>query len=305
MAAHDASSRRAEQRGAAFVPAFAEWNRAKLYGAAVVAALLAALFARPAMEMANTWSLEGSYYTHGFLIPPLSAYLLWSERERLAGLRPRPDARGYVLVCAGALMLWGGAFLGFRVFEQAALLPMLFGVGVVLFGREIVNASWFPLAFLSFMIPIPPSMTQAVAFRIKILATEGAVFVANVIGLPMLRQGSYIHFGDDRLLIGEVCGGLRSLIALLALGALLAYWSRSRNWARWALFASSAPIAVGANISRIFFLCLVGYFWGSERAGGLVHDVSGVLIFVVALALFLGLESLLRRAAPGESGARS
>jgi exosortase len=148
------------------------------------------------------------------------------------------------------------------------------------------------------MIPIPPSMTQSVSLKVKLLATEGAVQMSQFFGLPMVRDGSYIHFKDDFLLVGEVCGGLRSLIALLAFGAIMAYISKTRNWARAAILLMSGPVAVAANISRIFLLCVIGYFYGSEVAAGTVHDVSGILIFVVAFILMFLLEAIFRKIAP-------
>ena len=278
----------------------AEQRRHTAFAVATAAAalLLGALFCRPVIEMVKTWNLNGSYYTHGFLIPPISAWLVWSKRGEIAAIPTRPDPVGYVLVGISGLMLCAGAFFGFRVFEQAAILPMLVGVLLVLLSRRHVILMAFPLAFLVFMVPIPASLTQSVAFSIKIIATEGAVLVVNLLGLPVLRQGSYIQFNSDQLLIGEVCGGLRSLIALLALGALLAHLSKTRAWARMSLFLMSAPVAIGANIFRISLLCVVGYFFGSARASGWVHDVSGILIFVVAFAMFLALEGFLRRVAP-------
>jgi EpsI family protein len=110
----------------------------------------------------------------------------------------------------------------------------------------------------------------------------------------MVREGSFIHFGDDKLLVGDICGGLRSLIALLALGALVAYISPVKTWAKIALVLLAGPVAVLANIARIFFLCIVGYFYGSEFAAGKVHDFSGILIFAVAIVLFLMVEAPLR-----------
>jgi len=306
MAVEDASKTAAEHpaRLAMFLQAEYRSQAMVPLATAALVLLLASLFWRPVAEMIKTWSLSGSYYTHGFLIPPISAWLIWKKRAELTMCRVSPDALGYVLVGVSGLMLCGGAFLGFRVFEQAALLPMLVGVLLVLLDRSHVTAMAFPLAFLVFMIPIPSSLTQTIAFKIKILATEGAVFLANLLWLPMLRQGSYIHFNDDHLLIGEVCGGLRSLIALLALGALVAHLSKSRAWARIGLFLMSVPVAIGANIFRIFFLCVVGYAFGSAQVGGWVHDVSGILIFVVAFAMFLGLDTFLRRVVPSPRQAR-
>src|SRR5690606_10242402 len=95
----------------------------------------------------------------------------------------------------------------------------------------------------------------------------------------------------------SVCGGLRSLIALLAIGTLVAYMSRTYFWARLVLLAMAGPIAIFANVMRIFLLCVVGYFYGAETAAGWVHDVSGYGIFIIAFGLFFGLEALLRSVA--------
>jgi len=122
---------------------------------------------------------------------------------------------------------------------------------------------------------------------------------------PLVQQGSYVHWttgeGTDHLLVGEICGGLRSLIALLAFGALMAYISKTRNWARMIILLCSAPIAIIANVFRIFLLCVVGYYYGSHVAAGTFHDVSGYLIFVVAFILFFTLERQLRRFAPART----
>ena len=153
------------------------------------------------------------------------------------------------------------------------------------------------------MVPIPASLTQSVALQLKLFAAQCSVTLANLLTLPMVREGSFIYFGDDHLLIGDVCGGLRSLIALLAFGSLMAYISKTKTWARILVLIMAGPIAVLANVFRIFLLCVVGYFWGSNVAAGTVHDVSGYLIFVVAFILFLALENVLRKWASAEAAA--
>jgi EpsI family protein len=66
----------------------------------------------------------------------------------------------------------------------------------------------------------------------------------------------------------------------------------------------SVPVAIFTNVLRIFALCVVGYYQGSAVAAGTFHDVSGVMIFVVAFGLFMGLEKLLVRFFPaGDSEA--
>jgi exosortase len=114
-----------------------------------------------------------------------------------------------------------------------------------------------------------------------------------------VQDGSFVYLGsDDRLLVGDVCGGMRSLIALLAFGALMAYISKTRGWARIVILLISPAVAIVANVARIFFLCVVGYVWGSEAATGIVHDASGIGIFAFAFLLLFGAEAFLRKIAP-------
>ena len=263
-----------------------------------VVALLVLIFWDAGKTLYTNWTLADSYYSHGFLVPVVSLVLIWRERAALRRLPASPSAWGVLWIVFGAICLFTGDFLHFAVLGSLAIIPMVVGALLMLQGRQRVARIWFPLAFLLFMIPIPPSLTQSVAFKLKLLAAECAVRLARLLTLPIVRDGSYVHFGDDRLIIGDICGGLRSLIALLALGALMAYMSKTRPWARLLVLLLAGPIAVASNVFRIFLLCVVGHFWGSGVAGGTVHDVSGYLIFVVAFVLFFSLESLLRRLAP-------
>ena len=247
------------------------------------------------------WQVVDSYYSHGFLIPPISLYFIWAKRKKLLETSIAPSTLGIpVLVFAGALLLLGD-FLGFALFAQFSMIPTLLGLTLIFLGKRHALLLWFPLLFLLFMIPVPYSLTTTISFKVKLLATESAVQIAQAITLPMIRDGSYVYFGEDRLLVGEVCGGLRSLIALLAFGTIMSYISKTKLWARYIILAIAGPVAIIANILRIFFLCVVGYLWGSDVAVGTIHDISGIMIFAVAFIIIFTIESLLRKIAPDDT----
>ncbi|MCC6488426.1 MAG: EpsI family protein [Candidatus Hydrogenedentes bacterium] len=264
--------------------------------------LYALLYWRSMQDLYLNWTLTDSYYTHGFLVPFISLYFVWRDRRALAALPAVPSPSGPAWILFSGILLLAGEYLGFRVIAEFSMIPMLTGICLVLLGGAWTRRLWFPILFLLFMIPVPPSMTQNLALQLKLTAAHSAVVLANLLTLPMVQDGSWVHFGNDRLLVGDICGGLRSLIALLALGAVFAYISAVRDWARVIILLMAAPIAVAANVVRIFFLCVVGYFWGSEVAGGKVHDYSGILIFGVAILLFSALELPLRRIVPRHAG---
>ncbi|MCC6796764.1 MAG: EpsI family protein [Candidatus Hydrogenedentes bacterium] len=272
-------------------------------GAIAIVVLLCVIYARTAEELKTNWLLVDSYYTHGFVVPFVSLYFAWKQRAAILALPWRSSPWGIVWVLGASFMMLLGDFLGFRVLGHLSIVPMLTGIIIVFAGTRVGANLWFPLVFLLFMIPIPPSITQSIALQLKLLAAQCAVWLANLITLPMVREGSYIYFGADRLLVGDVCGGLRSLIALLAIGAVAAYICPTRNWARILILALAGPIAIVSNIARIFLLCIVGYFYGSEVAGGWVHDYSGYLIYAVAIALFTAVDVPLRRWAPASTEA--
>lgn len=272
------------------------WKRIVFIGCLLV--IFGLLYWRSFHEMMTVWLLVDSYYTHGFLVPLVSLFFVWHKRTQLARVPRESSSYGFVWLFLASILLLAGDFLGFRVFSQLSLLPMLVGVLLLLYGTAFVRVLWFPITYLLFMVPIPPSLTQSIALRLKLLATEAAVRLANAITIPLVQDGSMVYwntsYGTDQLLIGDVCGGLRSLIALLAFGAIMAYISKTRPVGRWLVLFFSPPIAIISNVFRVFLLCVVGYFYGSSVAAGWFHDMSGYMIFVVAFALFFLLERQLR-----------
>lgn len=241
-----------------------------------------------------------SLYSHAMFIPLISLFFVWRQRALLgrAPLVPSPML-GYPLLLMGCLMLLVGDFLGFMTLVHFSLLPVVCGLSFLMLGRTATLVLWFPLAFLFFMLPPPYSIISVISFKSKMLATESAVHLGQLLTLNFVQDGSYVFLGsEDRLMVGDVCGGMRSLIALLAFGALMAYISKTRGWARIVILLISPVVAIAANVARIFFLCVVGYIWGSDAATGLVHDASGIGIFAFAFVLLFGAEGLLRRLAP-------
>ena len=242
-------------------------------------------------------SRKNSYYTHAYLVPFVSLFFVWRMRDEFARIPRKTSKGGYGVLVLACLMVLGGDLLGLRILGEAAVIPLLAGLTLVFLGVGHLRCAWFPLVFLLFMIPLPESLTTGITFRVKMVAMDSAILLARVCLLPVIRDGSFVRFGDDRLLVGDVCGGLRSLISLLALGAIMSYISDTRSHARLFILLASVPIAVFSNILRIFFLCVVANFWGSGVASGWVHDVSGLLIYAVALLLMFGLNGILHRVA--------
>ena len=260
------------------------------------AALFGVIYWNQFFLLYYNWTLVDSYYSHGFLVPPISAFLIWLKREELRKALKTPSRSGLVVIGGAGIFLLLSDFLNFSVFAQLSMLPMIAGLCLLFLGRGGARVIWFPIAFLLAMIPIPTSLTQSMALSLKFFASKLAVDAANLLGYPMVHDASYIFMSpesEDFLLVGDVCGGLRSLISLLAIGVLMAYFSRTRRWAQVMILLMSGPVAITGNVFRIFTLCIVAHYKGSAYASGRFHDISGFFIFAAAFAMVpLGIMAL-------------
>ena len=207
--------------------------------------------------------------------------------------------------------------------RDASLLPGLLFWGAVLQGAialcaasDIAQARWhrpfravilalhplllaFPLAFLVFMVPLPAIVMNAVAFPLQLFAAQSATFCMQVGGIPVLREGNTIVLSNTTLEVVEACSGIRSLQALLALGAIYGYFSQKAVWKRWALLVLAIPIAIAANAFRVAGTGFLAHFIGPEAAHGFYHSFAGWIVFAVAFVLMLGAGTLLGKLPDG------
>ena len=229
-----------------------------------------------------------SYYSHGFLVPLVSAYLIWRKRKRIESLLSAASSSG-----TGLILLVTGLSLHFIStalkinFASYLSLPIVLGAtALYLFGKRITRELLFPLAFLIFMLPLPSVLIIAISFKMKLLAAQLACWAVNMIGIQVTRDGSTVYLPHASLVVGDPCSGLRSLISLLALGAVFTQFIRGSALRKSAFFLSAIPVAIISNVLRIILLILVTYVYGEKAALGFFHDFTGMLVFVFA---FIGL----------------
>lgn len=278
-------------------------SNARMWTAIVLVALLVAVVYREAFGiLVRTWESNPDY-SHGYIIPPIAVFVFWREWKRFVSAIGRGSAWGLVLIVASlaghVLSIRAGVFMT----QGYSFVLLLFGISLFMFGGSATRRVWFPLSYLIFMLPIPPYLLNVVSFQLKVFAARAGSAVAVKLGVPLARSGMTIHLTEGSLRIANPCSGLRSLIALVALGALFAYLSRGSVWKRVVLFLSAVPLAVGANILRISVLCVVASVWGVDAALGFFHDFSGFLLFMIAFVGLVTVRKLLRPEGPAREEA--
>jgi len=244
--------------------------------------------------MWERWFERDSYYSHGILIPFLTILLIWQKRDVLKRIKVEPSPWGLRLFIAGIII--HAASLLFRVYFTSgfSMIIVLAGIILTVWGKNILKEVAFPVIFLIFMVPLPLVTVINASFQLKLLSAKMAAATLDVINIPAIQQGSYIRMSNASVVVDDVCSGLRSLIALMALGAILAYWMRSGKIKKTVLFISSIPVALIANMFRIMALATICEFWGAKYITGFVHDLLGFLVFILAFFFLSLIERLLR-----------
>jgi exosortase len=178
---------------------------------------------------------------------------------------------------------------------RVSMVVTLVGLVFYLFGPVLVRAAWFEFFFLLFMIPIPYVIYFAATFPMQLLASKITATILNAIGMGVVRQGNIIHIHGYSLEVAEACSGMRSLVSLLGLGALYAYLSQKRFTPQLILFLSTIPIAVAANVFRVFVTSLLAYTVTEDVTREPLHSIMGLSVFVVAFVMMFIVGQILKR----------
>jgi exosortase len=253
-------------------------------------------------KLVYDWGHDDNY-SHGFLIVPIAAYLVWERRADLVAARESPSWLGLAVVAVSLMMLVAGQ-LGAELFlTRVSLIGVLAGAVLFLYGWEHLRITWFPLAFLILMIPIPAIIFNQIAFPLQLLASRFGETVLQLFDIPVLREGNVITLANTQLEVAEACSGIRSLISLLTLGIVYGYFTDKRLSVRVALAIATIPVAIIANGLRVAGTGIAAYRYGQEAAQGFFHEFSGWVVFVVSLALMFLIHRTLRAVAPAPAKA--
>jgi exosortase len=274
-----------------------------LWQMGVLAALLLYLYEPSLVRLATQW-WEDPNFSHGFLVPLFSAFVVWHTRARFASMIPQPSSAGLLILSFAMLLLVVGQ-LGAELFlARFSLLLVVAGLIVLFLGWNFFSAALFPWAFLILMIPIPAILYNQITFPLQLLASRVATAALAILGIPVLREGNVITLPSMALEVAEACSGIRSLMSLLTVAIIYGFITEKRLWIRYLLTAASVPIAVIANSVRIIGTGLLVQHWNADAAQGYFHASWGWIIFVISLLMLYVFHRLIRAMWP-EKGVSS
>jgi exosortase len=191
----------------------------------------------------NAWSSSDDY-SHGFLIVPLSLYFVWQKKESLRTATIKPSWIAFPLVLITLSLYLVAQYAEIMTLASLSMILFLGASLFLLFGFQVLKICIFPLFLLFFMVPVPAQIYAAMTIPLQLFVTKVTVFIASSIGIPILREGNVISLPEHTLQVVQACSGLRSIMTLLTLGIVIAYFSLKSNLLRTILFLFAIPIAI-------------------------------------------------------------
>lgn len=273
---------------------FTETGRTYRWYLIGVVLLLTGLYWKIIPPMVQQW-YQDENYSHGFIVPLIAGYFLYTRREALKDAQVTPWNAGLAVILLALCQLLI-AWLGVEYFTmRSSLIVLLAGLVLYFFGSSVFRIVTLPLAYLFFMVPIPYIIYDAVAFPLKLFVTKVSVAFLKLVGVVVLREGNIIMFPATTLEVADACSGIRSLISLLALAVAFAFFLRISQWKRLILICAAVPIAIFTNAMRVIVTGILAQYWGAKAAEGFFHEFAGLVVFAVAMVMLVSLGALLGR----------
>lgn len=263
---------------------------------------LAFCYAQVFVTLVRLW-WNNDIYSYGFLIPWISLYLVWVQREKLRVMAPAPDLlKGGLLLLAGLMILALGQASGIALLEELSLIVTLAGGVLLLLGKRFLYRLWLPIAYLLFMIPVWGFITERLHLPFQLFSANLGTKLLQFGGIPAYRNGIYIELPNIILEVANACSGVNYLIAVVAIGIPMANLFLNGWWRKAVLIGFSVTIAAFSNVLRVALIGTLSYYGIAGDLHGPLHILQGLSVSMIGYgAIFAGVWFLSHPATPAAS----
>jgi len=274
------------------------FSRSALIKIAVIALLFCGLNFWQFRRLIALWRIDPNW-SHGFLIPLFSLYLIYTRWDQLKAAKPRICIWGLpIFLLSLVALIYSYYPLGTYWFCQLSMILLLLGVVLYLAGPDVLRITWVPIVYLVLAIPIPDILYQNIATPLQELAAQSTTIILKLCNVTIDVKGSSLNIVSlsgkvHPLQVVEACSGVRSLMAFVALSAAMAYIDDRSVTQRLVLIFSSLPITVLCNILRVTATATMFVIDQPELGKDFMHTFMGMALLVPALLMLMGLSWLM------------
>ena len=237
-------------------------------------------------ELVLRWDKQEEY-SHGYLIPLVTAYLIWQRRGLLKSLEFEPTWYPMVFVVIGMVIAVIGEISALYVLIHFSMILLIMSMAWTVMGWNAFRYVVIPLGLLVFAIPLPYFLEATLTADLQLISSKLGVAFIRLFGIPVYAEGNVIDLGVYQLQVVEACSGLRYLYPLMGVGFIIVYLYQVELWKRVLVFLSTIPITILMNSFRIGVIGILVDNWGIGMAEGFLHYFEGWIIFIACLVILL------------------
>ncbi|MET0081768.1 MAG: exosortase A [Sedimenticola sp.] len=236
-------------------------------------------------SIVSIW-LRSDTFAHGFIIAPISCWLVWRIRSRLSSLKPVTNYLGIPLLVALGLVWLLATYIDILAIAQLAVVAMIPVLVFSLLGWQVTTATSFPLFFLMLSVPVGEELTPVLID----FTADFTVALIKLSGIPIFREGNYFQLPTGNWSVVAACSGVRYLIASVTLGLLYAYLNYQSMLKRGLFVIASFVVPIIANGLRAFLIVMLGHLSDMQIATGVDHLIYGWFFFgiVIGIMFYIG-----------------
>jgi len=246
----------------------------------VVLMIVAIVYFDTFASMVEIW-LRSDTFLHGFIILPVSVYLIWRKWPQLKTQPPKCSYLGVFLLSVVSVTWFFADVLGIQVgkhFAAIALIPVAF---LAILGFSLIRAITFPLLYLFFAVPFGEFWVPG----LMEITADFAVVLLQITGIPVFRDGLFLNIPAGSFVVAEACSGIRYILAALALGTIYAYLNFHRTYKRLIFIVISLVVPIVANGIRAYGIIAIAHYSDMKYAVGVDHLIYGWMFFGVVIGL--------------------
>jgi exosortase A len=274
----------------------ADWGRSLAFLATAWLALFWMTFPEWS-EMAHQW-WDIDTYSHILLIPPIVGWLVWIRRGELAKIEPTGWWPGLIWFGLGMAAWLAGRTADVNLLAQVGAITSFQGAALAILGLRMGLILAFPLAYMLFLVPFGDEIISPLQY----ITAEMATAFTRWSGIETVADGIHIDTPAGLFIVAKECSGVKFLIAMVALGVLVAH-SCFASWKRrfWFMLAC-VVVPIVANGIRAWATIFIAQYIGAEAAGSFDHIVYGWFFFGIVITLVLGIAWRWFEREPEEAG---
>ena len=247
------------------------------------------LYFETAKSIVSIWD-SSETFAHGYIIAPISAWLIWRRREIFRATQVRPCIPALLILLALGFVWMLADFAEVQVIKQYTFVAFFPFILLAILGVRLTWEMAFPLAFLMLAVPfgeafVPPLIEFTADFTVAAL---------QFTGIPVLREGTYFSIPSGNWSVVEACSGVRYLISSITLGCLYAYLTYRSAYKRAVFILMSIIVPILANGLRAYLIVMIGHLSSMQLAVGFDHLIYGWLFFGVVMFLMFWVGSFWR-----------